>query len=296
MIGVFDSGDGGLTVLKALVKHLPEQDFLYLGDHARAPIGGRDPEDIYDLTIANIDFLFSQGCRLVLLACNTASAVALRRLQQSWLPQRDAALGEPGRRVLGVLVPMVEAIAKVPWNSAQPFAENTVSAVTSRVAIFATRRTVETGSFPLEIGLRAPAVEVFQQPCPDLVSRIEAGAPKEELAGMVRSYVDALLSKMGERPPDTAVLGCTHYPLVASAFAAALPQTVELLEQPELVADSLADYLKRHAEFARSTEATDAQTARRPIRRFLTTGAADHASAKASLFFGNPVTFESCAF
>lgn len=294
MIGVFDSGDGGLTVLKALVERLPEQDFLYLGDHARAPIGGRDPEDIYELTIENVDFLFSKGCRLVLLACNTASAVALRRLQQTWLPQRDAELGKPGRRVLGVLVPMVEAIAKVPWNSAGLLAASNASAVTLRVAIFATRRTVETGSYPLEIGLRAPAVEVFQQACPDLVARIEAGAPQEELRGMVQSYVKALLSKMDEHVPDTAVLGCTHYPLVASAFAAALPESVELLEQPKLVADSLADYLARHAEFTGREEGAD--RTRSPIRRFLTTGAADHASEKASLFFGTPVTFESCSF
>lgn len=294
MIGVFDSGDGGLTVLKALVERLPEQDFLYLGDHARAPIGGRDPQEIYDLTISNIDFLFSQGCRLVLLACNTASAVALRRLQQTWLPQRDAELGAPGRRVLGVLVPMVEAIAKVPWNSTGPSVESQTSPITADVAIFATRRTVETGSYPLEIGLRAPEVRVFQQACPDLVARIEAGAPQEELRGMVDDYVETLMTKMAGRVPESAVLGCTHYPLVASAFAAALPDSVELLDQPSLVADSLADYLERHREFAQTGEASGRATS--PVRRFLTTGAADYASAKASLFFGTPVNFENCAF
>lgn len=292
MIGVFDSGDGGLTVLKALVERLPEQDFLYLGDHARAPIGGREPEEIYDLSVSNIDFLFSQGCRLVLLACNTASAVALRRLQQTWLPRRDAELGEPGRRVLGVLVPMVEAIAKVPWNSAGLPAESKAGSVTSSVAIFATRRTVETGSYPHEIGLRAPGVVVFQQACPDLAARIEAGASLEELRGMVQGYVAALLTKMAGRVPDTAVLGCTHYPLVASAFAAALPDSVELLDQPSLVAESLTDYLLRHAEFAQSGQASGG--ARRPTRRFLTTGTADYASARASLFFGTPVNFENC--
>ncbi|TQV81645.1 glutamate racemase [Denitrobaculum tricleocarpae] len=293
MIGVFDSGDGGLTVLKALVRRLPEQDFLYLGDHARAPIGGRDPEDIYNLTVANIDYLFSQGCRLVLLACNTASAVALRRLQQTWLPQRDTELGQPGRRVLGVLVPMVEAIARVPWNSAGQSIEQQANPTRSRVAIFATRRTVETGSYPLEIGLRAPKVEVVQQACPELVARIEAGASRDELRGMVGRYVEALLAQMEGRIPDTAVLGCTHYPLVAPAFAGALPQGVELLDQPGLVAESLADYLSRHPAFDKKG---GAQHAGPPVRRFITTGSAEYASEKASLFFGAPVTFEHCAF
>ncbi len=293
MIGVFDSGDGGLTVLKALVRRLPEQDFLYLGDHARAPIGGRDPEDIYNLTIANIDYLFSQGCRLVLLACNTASAVALRRLQQTWLPQRDAELGQPGRRVLGVLVPMVEAIAKVPWNSAGQLIGKRANPTRSCVAIFATRRTVETGSYPLEIGLRAPNVEVFQQACPDLVARIEAGASQDELRGMVGSYVEALMMQMAGRIPDTAVLGCTHYPLVAPAFAGALPKGVELLDQPGLVAESLGDYLTRHPAF---DQAAGREREGSPVRRFLTTGSAEYASEKASFFFGAPVTFEHCTF
>ncbi len=293
MIGVFDSGDGGLTVLKALVERLPERDFLYLGDHAKAPYGGREPEEVYDLTVASIDYLFSQGCRLVLLACNTASAVALRRLQQTWLPNRDAELGSPGRRVLGVLVPMVEAVAQVPWNSAEGPDEPKTAAATSRVVIFATRRTVETGSYPLEIGLRAPAIEVIQQACPDLVARIEAGAPRQELGRMVEGYVRALMAKTVGRTPDTAVLGCTHYPLVAKAFAAALPDGVELLDQPALVAESLTDYLRRHPEFDQAGEDPHSETGR---RRFLTTGSTEDASAKASLFFGRPVTFESCAF
>jgi glutamate racemase len=317
MIGVFDSGDGGLTVLKALVERLPEQDFLYLGDHARAPIGGRDPEDIYNLTVSNVDFLFDKGCRLVLLACNTASAVALRRLQQTWLPGRDSVLGHPGRRVLGVLVPVVEAIAKVPWHVIAAKSEaGTLSATTSRsaagagagagtgtapepsvVAIFATRRTVESGAYPLEIALRAPQVEVIQQACPHLVARIEADAPESELNAMVRDDVDSLLAAMAGRIPDTAVLGCTHYPLVATAFAAALPGSVRLLDQPTLVAESLAVYLQRHQEFGGTGDGgAKAGPAQASSLRFLTTGAVDLASARASRFFGRPVTFEGCSF
>ncbi|WP_282606597.1 glutamate racemase [Pelagibius sp. Alg239-R121] len=295
MIGVFDSGDGGLTVLKALTERLPEQSFLYLGDHGNAPYGGRDSEDIYELTVASVDFLFSQGCRLILLACNTASAVALRRLQQTWLQDRDAQLGDPGRRVLGVLVPMVEAIAKVPWHSANQRPQPKPRSATSSVAIFATRRTVETGSFPLEVGLRAPDVEVIQQACPDLVARIEAGADQDELHGMVAAYVEAALAKMAGRVPDTAVLGCTHYPHVASAFAAALPDGVDLLDQPSLTAESLAEYLVRHPEFDQKDDRAESSSVP-PKMRFLTTGAADHAGAKASLFFGRRVTFEACSF
>lgn len=290
MIGVFDSGDGGLTVLKALIGRLPEQNFLYLGDQANAPYGGREPEEIYDLTLASVDFLFSQGCRLVLLACNTASAVALRRLQQTWLDDRDAELGDPGRRVLGVLVPMVEAIAGVPWNTESQAAAKQTPGADGSVAIFATRRTVETGAFALEIGLRAPGIEVSQQACPDLVARIEAAAPLSELDAMVQGYVAALMDGMAGQIPDKAVLGCTHYPLVAKSFKAALPDSVELLDQPALVAESLADYLLRHPEFNRYPSSDG------PWRRFLTTGPADHASSKASLFFGRQVRFESCRF
>ena len=290
MIGVFDSGDGGLTVLKALIGRMPDQEFLYLGDQANAPYGGREPEEIYELTLASVDFLFSQGCRLVLLACNTASAVALRRLQQNWLERRDAELGDPGRRVLGVLVPMVEAIAGVPWNTESHTAQEQSPVAGGSVAIFATRRTVETGAFALEIGLRAPQVEVIQQACPDLVARIEAAAPRAELEAMVAGYVEALMTRMAGRVPDKAVLGCTHYPLVADAFKAALPRSVEVLDQPALVSQSLADYLLRHPEFNRKPSSD------LPEPRFLTTGPADHAAAKASLFFGRNVRFESCRF
>lgn len=296
MIGVFDSGDGGLTVLKALMGRLPEQQFLYLGDQANAPYGGREAEEVYKLTLASVDFLFAQGCRLVLLACNTASAVALRRLQQTWLDSRDVELGDPGRRVLGVLVPMVETIAGVPWNTESQQAPEPPPEVSSSVAIFATRRTVETGAFVQEIGLRAPRIEVIQQACPDLVARIEAVAPRGELVAMVEGYVKALLSRMEGRIPGKAVLGCTHYPLVADAFKAALPPSVEVLDQPVLVAESLADYLLRHPEFDR-LQAPGLIEASDPLEpRFLTTGSADHASAKASLFFGRKVSFESCSF
>ncbi len=239
MIGVFDSGSGGLTVLRALVERLPEQRFVYLGDHGHAPYGERSPDEVYGLTCAGVARLFGLGCSLVILACNTAAALALRRLQQNWLPARF-----PERRVLGVLVPVVESVTRVSWEIKAPAAE----AAAGRVGIFATPRTVESGAYPREIGLRAPAVEVLQQPCPELVQRIEAGATSEDLLAQVAAEVGALRARAEDGRLDQVILGCTHYPLVESAFRAALPPEVTILSQPRLVAESLADYLRRHPE------------------------------------------------
>lgn len=239
MIGVFDSGSGGLTVLRALVERFPDQRFVYLGDHGHAPYGERSPDEVYGLTCAGVSRLFGLGCSLVILACNTAAAVALRRLQQTWLPARF-----PEHRVLGVLVPVVESVTQVSWDvkTASPAARNT----TGRVGIFATPRTVESGAYPREIGLRAPAVEVFQQACPNLVQRIEAGATAESLADQVAAEVRALQASTEDGRLDRVILGCTHYPLVEAAFRAALPPEVKILSQPELVAESLTGYLDRH--------------------------------------------------
>ncbi|MEE8272950.1 MAG: aspartate/glutamate racemase family protein [Alphaproteobacteria bacterium] len=277
MIGVFDSGHGGLTVLRTLVRRLPRQAFVYLGDHANAPYGGREPDTIYRLTVANVERLFLQGCRLVLLACNTASAVALRRLQQEWLPG-----AYPDRRVLGVLVPMVEAITAVPWRVKTPPANG--DGAPTVVGIFATRRTVDSGAYPLEIGLRAPRVRVVQQPCPALVARIEENAPPDALAAMIAGHVADLLARCPGGRPDSVVLGCTHYPLVADAFAAALPSGIAVLDQPRIVADSLADYLRRHPEF-------DGRDGTGPAVRFLTTGPAGASNGLATRFFSRPVEF-----
>lgn len=281
MIGVFDSGHGGLTVLRRLAVRLPGEYFVYLGDHAFAPYGRREPEEIYRLTLQSVEWLFQYGCRLVLLACNTASAVALRRMQQDWLPQNA-----PNHRVLGVFVPLVEALTAVSWRDGLPvpgrLPENGL------VAIFATQRTVLSGAFPLEISLRAPQLRVVSQACRNLAAAIEAQRPEGELQDMVSVYVDDLMTQTGGEAPNAAVLGCTHYPLVAEFFAAALPETTRLLDQPEIVADSLADYLQRHHRFA-------APAGSRAGLRFLTTGDPDRVSAFASRFFGAPVRFEAVA-
>lgn len=279
MIGVFDSGHGGLTVLRALTDAAPGRPFVYLGDHANAPYGPRSDEDIYALTIAGVERLFGQGCGLVVLACNTAAAVALRRLQQTWL--RDA---YPGRNVLGVLVPMVEAITRVPWMVEAPLADRLPEPRT--VGVFATAATVNSGSFPREIGKRAPDVTVVQQACPDLVPLIEEGAPDDAIRPAVRRYVAALLDQLPGQRPDSVVLGCTHYPLVAHLFAEALPAGVEVLSQPALVARSLEHYLERHPEYVPAERATAGP-------RFFTTGDAAWVSALAGRFFGRPTPFET---
>jgi glutamate racemase len=277
MIGVFDSGHGGLTVLRALVERLPERGFVYLGDHANAPYGDRDAEQVYNLTIENIDRLFRMDCRLVILACNTAAAVALRRLQRTWLDE-----AWPGRRVLGVLVPVVEAIVRQPWHVEQP--HTGPDAPSETVAIFATRRTVESRAYVGEILKRAPDVLIVQQACPGLVDAIEAGAPQAEIDVLVQGFVNELLKGMQGLLPDVAVLGCTHYGLVARAFRQALPKGTALLHQPQLVADSLADYLARHPEFA-----ADRHKAGR--LEFLTTGDPEHVGKVASHFYGAAVPF-----
>ncbi|CAO3422947.1 glutamate racemase [Azospirillum doebereinerae] len=277
VIGVFDSGHGGLTVLRALVDSAPDRPFVYLGDHAAAPYGPRGEDDIYRLTIRGMEHLFAQGCGLVVIACNTAAAVALRRLQQEWLPG-----AYPGRNVLGVLVPMVEAITRVPWMIDTVPPDHLAEPRT--VGVFATQATVKSGSFPREIGKRAPSVRVVQQACPDLVPLIECGAPDSDLAPAVAGYVAALLAQLNGQPLDAVVLGCTHYPLVARLFERALPPGVEVLCQPTLTARSLDQYLERHPEYRPAAGEGGV--------RFFTTGAAPLVSELAGRFFGHPTPFE----
>jgi glutamate racemase len=278
MIGVFDSGHGGLTVLHALTRRLSGEGFIYFGDHGNAPYGPRPEQEIYDLTRAAVERLFAEGCGLVLLACNTASAIALRRLQQDWLPT-----AAPERRVLGVFVPMVEVLAGVSWRDGTKVPGKV--ALDGMVAVFATQRTIHSGAYPFEIGLRAPHMRVVSQACPHLAAAIEADESEAVLRSLVEGYVAAMLQQTEGRAPGAAVLGCTHYPLVAHLFAGALPSEVLVLDQPGIVADSLADYLTRHERFA-------AGAGEASHRRFLTTGDPARVSAFASRFFGAEVRFE----
>ncbi len=276
-IGVFDSGHGGLTILSALTRRLPWEHFLYLGDHAAAPYGERSPQEIYARSQAAVELLFALNCRLVVLACNTATAVALRPLQQGWL-----ARSYPDRRVLGVLAPMVEALSGRSWTGSRPLRGALARSAGARsVAVFATRRTVESDAYPREVAARAPQVRIDQEACPGLAGAIERDLPETELAAMIESAVSALLARHPEETPDAAVLGCTHFPLVAGLFAAALPPATRLLSQPQVVAESLQGYLARHPRLSSGPGET----------RYLTTGVPTLVSSLATRFLGSPVRF-----
>lgn len=278
MIGVFDSGFGGLTVLRALHDALPDRRFVFLGDHCSGPYGNRAPDEILALTRRATGTLFDLGCRLVVLACNTAASTSLRRLQQDWLPN-----AYPDHRILGVVVPMVEAVTGMPWMADLP--ARPAEGRPQTVAILATRQTVLSNAYPVEIGKRAPWVKVVQQACPRLVDLIEGGAGRDAMAAMVRRYVDDLMEKLEGRAPDVVMLGCTHYPLIQDLFAAALPAGAAILSQPDLSARSLAAYLDRHPDLDQPDSAAP--------QRFYTTGDPDAVSRLGSVFFGRTVRFES---
>lgn len=268
-IGVFDSGLGGLTVLRALRRRLPEQDFLYLGDNANAPYGLRPQAEIYALTCAGVQRLFDAGCGLVVIACNTAAAVALHDLQVNWL---DPAT----HRVLGVFVPVIEHLTRRDWGDDAPPTHTGLA----DVALFATPATVASRAFPRELKFRARDVRVEAQACTGLVEAIEAGETAEAEA-LVARHVASLRARLAE--PQAAVLGCTHYSLVEAAFRAALPAATALVSQSDLVADSLADYLVRHPHFAGG----DGNTV------FLTSGDPDAVGARAAAFLGERQAFAS---
>lgn len=264
-VGIFDSGLGGLTVLEAVEKRLPEVPFVYLADSAHAPYGVRTADDIFALTCASVQRLFDAGCDLVILACNTASAAALRRMQESWVPA--------DKRVLGVFVPLIESLTERQWGDNSPPREVAVK----HVALFATPATVASRAFQRELAFRAIGVDVEAQACGGVVDAIEDGDTLLAEA-LVRSHVDALRRKMPA--PDAAILGCTHYPLMQAAFQEALGPEVQVFSQAALVAESLADYLERHPGKIGGGSAA-----------FLTTGNPKRVSDRATQFLRRPITF-----
>ncbi|SFE23052.1 glutamate racemase [Roseivivax sediminis] len=266
-VGIFDSGLGGLTVLDAVSRHLPEVPFVYLGDNANAPYGVRNADDIYRLTTAGVQRLFDEGCDLVILACNTASAAALRRMQAAWIPE--------GKRVLGVFVPLIEALTERRWGDNSPPREVAVNCV----ALFATPATVRSRAFQRELSFRAVGVDVEAQACGGLVDAIEEGDMILAEA-LVRSHVDALKRKMPH--PEAAMLGCTHYPLLEEVFREALGPRVKVFSQAQVVAESLEDYLKRHP--GRAGDGT---------AKFLTTGDPRKVSGQATQFLRRQIVFEA---
>ena len=278
MIGVFDSGFGGLTVHRALIEALPGRDFVYLGDNRNAPYGVRPPIDVLNLTCAALERLFAEGCTLGVLACNTASTVALRWIQQQWLPvrRRDDGIA---RNVIGIVVPTIEAATGIGWNVGGTAAQPTKQS--STIAVFATSRTVEPDCYPIEIRKRRPDITVVQQACPELAGAIERGLPRHDLHALVGRYVSELLRKPGVAP-ECVILGCTHYPLVADLFAAALPSGVRMIHQPDATARALKAYLDRHPEYDGS------HTGR---HKFLSTGFSTEALPLIEKFWGDKVPF-----
>ncbi|MEX0969211.1 MAG: aspartate/glutamate racemase family protein [Paracoccaceae bacterium] len=267
-IGVFDSGLGGLSILAALQKKLPDQAFIYFGDNANAPYGPKNTDEIYELTTAACTKLFDLGCDLVIIACNTSAATALHKLQTEWLPKGK-------RRVLGVFVPMIENLTRRNWGDNAPPTHTGLA----NVALFATAATVASGAFPRELKFRARDVLVEGQACPGLVDAIEARDDAAAKA-LVERFAGSLLERLPA--PQAAVLGCTHYPLVRDMFAAALPATTRLIDQPEIVADSLADYLARYPHFAEAG-----------TTRYLTSGDAAEVSTGATRFLGRDAQFSA---
>lgn len=278
-IGVFDSGVGGLTVHRELTRRFPERDFVYLADQANAPYGGRGGEEIVDLTRAGCERLFEAGANVIVLACNTASAIALRRLQQTWVPEARARHGRPVN-VLGIIVPTIEAATGLPWTYEAERLGDKIEAL-EITGVFCTAATAMSRVYEIEIDKRREDLAVFSEPCPGLAGLIELGAPAEELEVVVRDHVDALRRRIG-RHPDKAILGCTHYEIVAEVFAAALPPGTSLIHQPTAVADALGRYFERHPEYVLGGSGR---------RDFLTTGKAGPQSELVSQFWGAPLTF-----
>lgn len=256
-IGVFDSGYGGLTILSKIRELLPSYDYLYLGDNARAPYGSRSFEVVYEFTLQAVRRLFELGCPLVILACNTASAKALRSIQQNDLPFLD-----PTRRVLGVIRPTVECIGDITH--------------TRHVGLLATAGTVRSLSYPLEIRKLFPDIQVSGVPCPLWVPLVENNEFNSEGADFfVRKYIESLLEK--DPAIDTFILGCTHYPLLIHKIRQFTPSHIRLVSQGELVSESLKNYLHRHPDM-------DIRCSKNARCEFLTTESVEKFRESASIF------------
>ena len=278
MIGVFDSGLGGLTVLRELTARFRHADFVYLADHAHVPYGNRTSDEIIDFTRTCIEDMFERGAKLALLGCNTATAVSLRRLQQQWLPQSRWA---GTHNVLGIVAPTVEAATQTPWAVTSPQYPQKYN--TDTIAVFGTMRTVTSGVYPEEIRKRCPKVTVVQQVCSELAGAIEDKRPEAELEQLVIEGVTALMAQTANMPPHRAILGCTHFPLVEHLFRRHLPAFTRILSQPEVVADSFEDYLARRPHYLAGNEGGGLT--------LLTTGDPVEVSTKARVFWPEVAAF-----
>jgi glutamate racemase len=261
-IGVFDSGYGGLTVLKEIVQQLPQYDYLYMGDNARAPYGPRSFDTVYHYTLQCVQWFFSQGCELVVLACNTASAKALRTIQQNDLPKID-----PNKRVLGVIRPTTEVIGQY--------------SKTGSVGVLGTSGTIQSESYPIEIAKFFPSLKVYQEACPmwvPLVENNEFNKPGADY--FIQQHLDRLFAQ--SKSIDTLLLACTHYPLLIDKIKAFAPPDTTILSQGDIVAKSLKNYLERHTALAE-------RCSKQGRRNFYTTDSVQDFDNHASTFFGEAV-------
>ena len=269
-IGVFDSGYGGLTILKEICRVMPEYDYLYLGDNARSPYGTRSFESVYRYTLESVQWLFNQGCHLVVLACNTASAKALRTMQQNDLPEIA-----PHKRVLGVIRPTTEVIGNFSRSG--------------NIGILATPGTVTSESYLIEIEKFFPGIRVSQEACPMWVPLVEN--KEHDKAGadyFVQQHLNSILEKGGD-DLDTLLLACTHYPLLLDKIRKFAPEGISIVSQGEIVAESLKDYLQRHPGMA-------SECTRAGRQAFYTTDSVSDFNDHASLFFGKTIAAQHVSF
>lgn len=266
-IGIFDSGYGGLTVMKEILNKLPQYDYLYLGDNARAPYGNRSFETVYRYTLQCVDWFFRQGCPLVILACNTASAKALRSIQQNDLPKMSTAK-DGSNRVLGVIRPTTEIIGQFSKSK--------------KIGILATAGTVASGSYPIEIHKFFPDLTVYQEACPMWVPIVENNEfDKPGADYFVQKHIDGIMKK--DKAIDTLLLACTHYPLLKEKIMKAAPAGVTVISQGDIVANSLSEYLERHP-------AMEQRCSRGKSRVFYTTDSTEDFDNHASIFFGEGIS------
>ena len=264
MLGFFDSGFGGLSVVREIRKNLPQYSFTYLGDNARTPYGSRPLDVIHRYTLEGVVELFRRGAQLIIVACNTSSSVALRRIQQQYLPKHH-----PEKRVLGIVIPTAEEVSSL--------------STTKVIGILATQATVNSMAYPQEILKIAPRVEVHQQACPLLVPLIEAGELQATRAP-ARRYVESLLKQ--DPRIDTILLGCTHYALIEEILRGLIPPEIRLVSQGAIVAAKLADYLRRHPEIEQRLDRSGKEV-------FLSTEYSPRIQRLATQFFGKPITIET---
>ena len=264
VLGFFDSGFGGLSVVREIRKRLPQHSLVYLGDNARTPYGSLPADTIYRYTLEGVVELFNRGANVVVLACNTSSSVALRRIQQQYLP-----VHHPDKRVLGIVIPTAEEVSRL--------------SVTKVIGVLATEVTVTSYAYPQEVYKIDPSVNVIQQACPLLVPMIEAGQ-LESVVPVVQSYFNQLMEQ--DSRIDTVLLGCTHYALIESAIRGIVPPEMRVVSQGDIVAEKLVDYLERHPEFGRDLDLSGAGT-------FLTTEYSDRMKTLATRFYGSLIVMET---